>query len=191
MRRRTAVAAVVTAALAAGCSWPLPAGRGGDGARPATAGGGVVQVVPAAERHPGPTLTGRTLEGKQLEPGDFAGHVVVVNAWGSWCPPCREEADDLEAVHRKRRGDGVRFVGVTVKDNTAAARSFQKRHGITYPSIDPGDEILLGFRTSLPAHAPPVTWVIDRDGRVAARVLGAVTQPTLDGLVSDVLAEAS
>ncbi len=183
MRRRTAALAVAVAALVTGCANGTASVSARDGA--------TVQIVPPSERQPGPEVAGRTLDRDQLAAGDLDGKVVVVNAWGSWCPPCREEADDLERVYRKRRDEGVAFVGVTVKDNAAAARNFQKRHGISYPSIHPGEEVLLGFHSSLPAHQPPVTWVIDREGRVASRVVGAVTETTLDGLVADVLAEAS
>ncbi len=185
MRRRTAALAVAVAALLTGCANGTASVSARDGA--------TVQIVPPQEREAGPEIAGQTVDGEDnlVLPEDFDGKVVVVNAWGSWCPPCREEADDLERVYRKRRDEGVAFVGVTVKDNAAAARNFQKRHGISYPSIHPGEEVLLGFHSSLPAHQPPVTWVIDREGRVASRVVGAVTETTLDGLVADVLAEAS
>ncbi|MDP9398272.1 MAG: TlpA family protein disulfide reductase [Actinomycetota bacterium] len=85
----------------------------------------------------------------------------------------------------------MRFVGVNVKDNDPAARAFERSFGITYPSITTADSgtALLAFRSSLPASAIPSTLVVDRRGRVAARVVGATTYTTLRGLVDEVLAE--
>lgn len=178
--RQTPVAALAAAALLAGCS---------GGASTGESALGVVTTVPPAERVAGPELAGPTLDGGELATADLEGDVVVVNAWGSWCGPCRAEAEDLEQVRAATEDDGVEFVGLTVKDEPDAARAFVRQRGVTYPSVSPGEPLLLGFRDSLPATSTPTTWVLDREGRVAARVLGAVSATTLQGLVDDVLAE--
>jgi thiol-disulfide isomerase/thioredoxin len=178
LRRTTTAAAASLVLLTAGCG-------GGSGTE------GVVTLVPEAQRVRAPELAGPLLDGGTLDPAAYDGRVVVVNAWGSWCGPCREEVDDLEQVRAATADEGVAFLGLTVKDEPDSARAFVRQRGVSYPSVSPGEPVLLGFGSSLPATAPPTTWVIDADGRVAARVTGAVRASTLQGIVDDVLAEAA
>jgi thiol-disulfide isomerase/thioredoxin len=152
-------------------------------------GTGAVSILAPADRRPAPVVAGTGLDGERLSLGDFAGRVVVLNVWGSWCPPCRAEAPELAAAARRLNGDGVAFLGIDVRDNVATARAFTAAAGIPYPSIsDQSGSTLLGFRGTLPPNAIPSTLVIDADGEVAARVLGPVTESTLVGLVRDVVA---
>ncbi|BDZ62644.1 hypothetical protein Lsed01_00712 [Demequina sediminis] len=84
----------------------------------------------------------------------------------------------------------MRFVGVNVRDNPAAAIAFEDSYGITYPSIDDRKgKTLLSLADHLPGAGVPVTLLLDRDGRPAARVLGAVQESTLTALLDTVLAE--
>jgi thiol-disulfide isomerase/thioredoxin len=117
---------------------------------------------------------------------------VVYNVWGSWCPPCREEAPDLQRVWQEAKTNGVQFVGIDVKDNDAAARAFEREYVVTYPSINGEDSAtaLLAFSGSVPANAVPSTVIVDQQGRLAARVVGKTTYATLHALVREVLAEA-
>jgi peroxiredoxin len=143
-----------------------------------------------ADRRPAPDVAGSTLDGERLSLADLRGHVVVVNVWGSWCVPCREEAPDLARVARETRAQGVRFVGLDVRDNPASARAFVRRYGITYPSlVDSNGSLLLAFDGIIPISAVPSTVVIDPEGRIAARVIGKTTYRTLRGVIDDVLAE--
>jgi thiol-disulfide isomerase/thioredoxin len=79
-----------------------------------------------------PPLRGRTLDGGRLDVSDWRGQVVVVNAWGSWCGPCREEAPALRRVWAETKANGVRFVGIDTRDNDAAARAFTREFRIGY-----------------------------------------------------------
>ena len=137
-----------------------------------------------------PRLRGGTLDGDRLDVSDWRGHVVVINAWGSWCGPCREEAPALRRVSEETKAAGVRFVGIDTRDNDAAGRAFAREFGITYPSlVDDSGRVMLAFGRTIPVAAVPSTVVVDRRGRIAARVIGAVTYSTLRGLVDDTLAE--
>ena len=142
------------------------------------------------QRKPAPLLRGRTLDGEELSLASYRGKVVVVNVWGSWCAPCRAEAPDLRRAAIETRSRGVRFLGIDTRDNDAAARAFVREFGIPYPSlVDDDGSILLSLRDTVPAQAIPSTMVVDRRGRIAARVVGRVTYPTLTGLIDDLLAE--
>lgn len=153
---------------------------------------GTITTVPAGERQAAPELSGEGLDGEPLSTAELAGDVLVVNVWGSWCPPCRAEAPALRRASERYADQGVSFLGLLVRDEPEAARAFNRRHDIDYPSIvDRDGRQQLGFADSLPAQAIPTTWVIDREGRVAARVVDEVSAATLSGLLDDVLAEAA
>jgi thiol-disulfide isomerase/thioredoxin len=153
-------------------------------------GGGTVTTVPPEQRRPAPPLRGTTLTGDVLDLASYRGRVVVLNVWGSWCPPCRKEAPDLVKAAKALEAKDVAFVGLNTRDlDPEPARAFVRTFEVPYPSVyDPNGEQLLGFRETLPANAIPSTLVIDTEGRVAARVLGPVDDRTLGHLVDDVVA---
>lgn len=154
------------------------------------AGRGTITEVAPADREDPVDLAGRTLDGERFDVADYRGQVVVVNVWGSWCPPCIAEAPALQQVWEQSEPKGVQFVGIDFRDNVDSARAHEKRFGSTYPSIDdPSGETLLQLRGTLNPRAVPSTLVLDRQGRMAARVLGQVRASTLRALVSDALGE--
>ena len=114
------------------------------------------------------------------------GGIVVVNVWASWCAPCRAEAPTLSALADKYKS--VFFVGVLTRDSEVAARAFQKRFNLPYPTLV-DDSVLLGFRDTLSANAIPSTLVIDKKGRVAARISGQITVASLSDLIEKIHAE--
>lgn len=151
-------------------------------------GDGAVTILAEDQRPTAPELAGETLEGEPISTADFAGKLIIINVWGSWCAPCRSEAPELVKADEEL-GDDVAFLGLNTRDlDVAPALAFERSFGLTYPSIfDPKGELLLGF-AQLPPKAIPSTVVIDTDGRVAARVLGEVSASTLIGIVEDVKA---
>ncbi len=155
------------------------------------AGTGLIDRIPATDRGSPVDFSAPLLAGRgSFDLADARGNVVVVNVWGSWCAPCRKEAKGLEAAWRELRGKDVRFVGVNTKDTRSGAAAFLDEFGISYPSAyDEMGARLLAFRDSLPPAAIPTTLVVDRKGRVAARVLGEADESTVVGMVEDVLAE--
>ena len=154
------------------------------------AGDGSLVVLPQSQREPAPDLQGTTLDGGTFRLADHRGEVVVVNVWASWCAPCRAEAPDLVAVSKDFAGKGVTFVGLDTRDSDVPARAFVTRFGITYPSvIDRDGRLQLLFAGSLPPQAIPSTLVIDRDGLVAARELGIVSESSLRGMIEPLLAD--
>jgi len=169
----------------------LSAGQGASlGGSSVTAGSRTVTEYAPEDRAGPVALSGTGLTGEAIDIAAWRGDVVVINVWGSWCAPCREEAPILAATSAAYADQGVRFVGVNVRDNPAAAIAFEESYGIIYPSIDDRNgKALLSLADHLPGAGVPVTLLLDRDGRPAARVLGAVQESTLTALLDTVLAE--
>ena len=151
--------------------------------------GNLTQIAPA-DRVLLPAVSGTGLDGEPLSTEDFRGKVLVVNVWGSWCAPCRAEAPALQRASEATR-DRAQFLGITTRDNDPAqARAFVRAFGIGYPSIyDPDGKALLVFAGTLPPSAIPSTLIIDEQGRLAARVLGEVSELTLVTMIDEVAAE--
>ena len=144
--------------------------------------------IPPDQRKELPTVSGPSLGSNQtISSQDYRGKVVVINVWGSWCPPCRKEAPDLQAASLETK-DVAQFVGITSKDyDPAPAEAFVRSFKITYPSIyDPTGKVLLAFAGELPPSAIPSTMIIDRQGRLAVRVLSEVSKITLVDMINDV-----
>lgn len=180
-----AVAATLLAATLAGCSSDEVGASGDQGF---VSGRGIITTLPVAERKAPGEVAGETLDGEPIALSDFAGQVVVVNVWGSWCAPCRAEAPMLAEAARDLAKDDVAFLGIDSRDpSRSAAQAFVRRFDLPYPSIyDQQGETLLAFRGTLNPNAIPSTVIIDREGRVAASVLGEITRTTLYDLVEEV-----
>ncbi len=169
---------VALSALLTACS------GSGSGSASTTASGARV-VVPVAQRPEPLTLSGGTLDGKNLDLASLRGKPVVLNIWGSWCAPCRKEAPDLVAAASQLAGKAS-FVGIDTRDDVDTAQAFQRRFKVTYPSLVDHGDLLLALRGSVPAQVPPVTLVLDEQGRIAARFVGPITTITLLDLIDDV-----
>jgi len=148
------------------------------------AGNGTVTFIQPQDRKMGPTFSGTTLDGENFEVPH--GGIVVVNVWASWCAPCRAEAPTLAALANKYKG--VVFLGVLTRDSEVAARAFQNRFQLPYPTLV-DDSVLLGFRNTLSANAIPSTILMDPKGRVAARISGEITVASLTELIEKLHAE--
>ncbi len=152
-------------------------------------GNGVITRLATDQRvAPGP-VKGTTLEGESVSLDSFKGQVVVLNVWGSWCPPCRKEAPLLTEAARELAKEDVVFLGINTRDSsTDQGLAFQKKYDVPYPSIyDPSGQNLLSFRRTLNPNSIPSTLIIDAEGRVAASILGEIpSKATLTELVREV-----
>ena len=131
-----------------------------------------------------PDFTLALLDGASFALSGHRGQVVVLNFWASWCPPCRAESADLQAVWEAYREKGVAFVGIAYKDEEAAVRGFLEDHGLTYPvGLDPTGRIASLYGIT----GVPETFILDAEGKVAHFYIGPVTadqlRAALDGLV--------
>ncbi len=191
-----ALATVTATALLAGCSANdslAETYREGTG-QGYISGDGAFTVIAEADRAEPIAFEGITDSGESLSSDDLVGQVVVVNFWYASCPPCRLEAPDLEALSQQFADDPVSFVGVNIYDQAPTALAFAEEFGVTYPSlIDANDgAVRLAFAGQVAPNAVPTTLVLDAEGRVAGRVSGLLTEPSvLRSMISDALAEAS
>lgn len=138
-----------------------------------------------------PALSGTTIEGTPLDLAAWKGSVIVLNQWGSWCGPCRDEAPLMAEVERTLAPQGVRFVGIDVREggDVVAAKKFQTDFGIGYPSLDDKDgKHSLALRQLIVGNqSPPQTVVIGRDGRAVGRISQGAEKSVLLGMVEDAL----
>ncbi|MFG6444179.1 TlpA family protein disulfide reductase [Microbacterium sp. P06] len=195
---RRVLAAVAAAALVMGLaactSDPLATQyREGDN-KGFIAGDFRVDEVPAAERGEPVEFAGVTENGAQVASADYAGEVLVVNFWYAACGPCIVEAPRLEDAYAAFDGEAVAFLGVNTYDQAETAASFARDNGVTYPSVidvNSGD-VKLAFADKTPINATPTTLVLDKKGRVAARIIGELQEASiLETLVRDALAETA
>ena len=146
----------------------------------------------AAENRVSPTAwAGVTESGVPLTSDMLSGVVTVVNFWYAGCAPCRAEAKDLAKLSGDFAKDGVQFIGVNVRDSAATAQAFDRTFGIEYPSIIDAQSgsVVLAFTGVVSPQAVPTTLVIDKNGRVASRILGRIEVGTLKALIKTVVAE--
>jgi peroxiredoxin len=188
---RRLVPALVGAALLAGCSTGTGAVDVNNGGEfRFVAGTPAGEVIPADQRATAPDFSGQLLGGGTFSSTELAGHVAVLNFWGSWCAPCRVETPEFQQVYADVKDEGVSFLGLNVKETSQQfATSFVDRFGIRFPSLyDPRGEVALAFR-GYPANAIPSTIVLDQEGRVAAVYTGSVTKENLRTVIDRVLGE--
>ncbi|MFG2047688.1 TlpA family protein disulfide reductase [Micromonospora sp. NPDC048935] len=151
-----------------------------------TTSDGIIECAPDQRSAP-PKLAGELLTGGTYDVNQARGQVVVVNFWGSWCAPCRAEADDLEAVYQATKGSGVTFLGANVQDERDKAKAFEEGR-VTYPSLfDPSSRLALDL--DIPPNTVPATVVLDREGRIAVVIRRAVTKDELMPFVERIAAE--
>ena len=132
-------------------------------------------AIPAFEPGPAPAITGTTLDGKAFDLADYAGTPVVLNFWASWCHPCRQELPAI-AAWAKAHPD-VQVIGVDYEDDVADARTFAQSLDATWPMVVDADG-RIGDAYAVPGL--PATFLIDAQGRIVDRILGEVTEASLD-----------
>lgn len=156
---RPSIAGVLIGILVVGC---------GDAERE----GGPDAASRAVEPERAPSFAAITLDGDSMALSDLRGEVVLLNVWATWCTPCRQEIPELQALHEEHGDQGLRVVGVTVDTRSAEpqVRRFVEDFGMTYDIWwDPDQTAVSKFE----AVGVPLTVLIDREGRITWRHLGA------------------
>ena len=142
---------------------------------------------------PGPVdIAGTDYAGQEVDLASWRGDVVVLNTWYAACPPCRAEAPDLVALATDYADAGVHVLGINSTDDPGAALAFERTFEVPYPSVHDADAAAVAaLQGIVPVQAVPTTVLLDREGHVAARILGKVTASTLTALVDELLAETA
>jgi cytochrome c biogenesis protein CcmG/thiol:disulfide interchange protein DsbE len=126
------------------------------------------------ERAPAPAITLPRLEGGgQRSLADFKGQVVLLNVWASWCPPCKKESPLLQRWHVRMQRSGGTVLGVDTLDVSDDARSFIAEYGLTFPQLHDRDGTTI---EKFGVIQYPESFLIDRDGKVAATQRGPVDE---------------
>jgi thiol-disulfide isomerase/thioredoxin len=137
---------------------------------------------------PLPRLEGRTVAGGTFGPADYRGAVVVVNAWATWCGPCRREQPALQRAYHRFKDRGVVFVGLNERDDDAAARAWIREFGVGYPSLsDPSG----AYARDFDFVGLPDTYVADAGGTMRYAIVGQLDEDELISAIEDVLARAN
>jgi peroxiredoxin len=164
-------------------------------------GGGVLIVVAlfflfvrnsSSMPHVSPAQTGKALSdfslndvgGKMIRLSDYSGKVVLVNAWATWCPPCKAEMPALNAYYQAHQADGFELLAVNAGDPVSDAAAFASQKGLAFPVLlDPNTSLLTG----LGVHSFPTSIMVGRDGVVKAIHVGMFTPESLETEVTPLL----
>ena len=134
---------------------------------------------------PAPDFTRPDLAGNPLHLADYRGKVVLVNFWASWCGPCLEEMPRLVAWQRDYAAAGLQVVGISMDDSVAPVKRLLARQPVDYPIVlgDPKLGAAYGGVLGL-----PLSFLIDRQGRIAARYQGEPDLSKIESRIKDLLA---
>jgi thiol-disulfide isomerase/thioredoxin len=199
MRLRRIAAVISAVALAVGlaaCTQDPLAEQYREGSNKGyiAANGFEIDEIPAADRGEPVEFEGVLDDGTEVSSADYAGEVLVVNFWYANCAPCIVEAPFLEEAYQSFEGAPVSFLGINTYDQAATALSFARDNGVSYPSalaVNDG-ALKLAFAQHTPMNATPTTLVLDAEGRVAARLIGALSEASiLETIVGDIVDEGA
>ncbi|WP_199421664.1 TlpA family protein disulfide reductase [Actinotalea solisilvae] len=187
------LATVLLGALLAGCTPAVTGGWTEEGTEAGyVSGDGTVTTWDAEQRGEPVRLVGKDFAGADVDTAAWLGDVAVLNTWYAACPPCRAEAPDLVAAAQDYGQDGVHFLGINGTDDAGAAQPFERTFAIPYPSIaDRDGTAIAALQGRVPIQAVPTTVILDRQGRVMARIIGRADPTTLRELIDAALAETS
>lgn len=135
---------------------------------------------------PAPDFTLTKLEGQQLRLSELRGRVVMLNFWATWCGPCRAEIPELNVMQREMKDQGLTIIGVSWDDTVEGVREFQQELPQDYTILLNGEGVqsLFGGIPSL-----PTTYLIDRDGRIRQKIIGARGRAVFEAAIKPLLDE--
>jgi peroxiredoxin len=126
------------------------------------------------------------IDGKKLSLSDYRGKVVLLDFWATWCTPCREEIPHFVEMQQKYGSQGFQVIGISMDDDAKPVREFYRQYKMNYPVAVGDDKLAQSFGGVL---GLPVNFVIDRDGRIVTKYLGATDTSVFDKAVADLLAK--
>jgi peroxiredoxin len=138
-----------------------------------------IQSVPAnADTKPAPNFTLKTVDGEQVRLSDLRGKVVLLNFWATWCPPCKAEMPDLDALHREHgAARDFTVLGIDVEEGLPAVAAFARQTGISFPlALDADGAVSTNLYN---VRAMPMSLIIDRTGNIRDTWTGRITKEAM------------
>jgi thiol-disulfide isomerase/thioredoxin len=175
MRAKTIVALLFLALTLTGCgAGPPPASQSGHS--------GMDMNVQPKELARLPEFTFQDLAGRDVSAQEFAGKVLLVDVWATWCPPCKEEMPWFQELQDKYGAQGLEVIGISIDPNPADAARYAKELGVTYRLLHHPQIMqewgLLGL---------PTTFIVDRDRRIHRKIVGFDYKETFETAVRELL----
>jgi peroxiredoxin len=179
LRSLAAAAVLLAIAVAAGCGGGA---KTESGSETVTAGNGEVGTTAPAFALP-------DLEGKTVSSAEFAGKVVVLDFWATWCPPCREEVPHFVRLQSKYRAQGLQIVGLSVDAGGAKdVAPFADEYNVNYTMLLANDELVKAFGN---ITFLPTTFVLDRQGKIVKKFTGIASPEAFEAVIAPLLATTS
>jgi peroxiredoxin len=126
--------------------------------------------APLAARRPAPDFALPSLDGKMVSLSDYKGHVVLVNIWATWCPPCVDEMPSMENLYKEFKDENFEILAVSIDALGAnAVRPFMKKYNLSFPALlDPEATIKTLYQTT----GVPESFIVNKEGILVEKVIG-------------------
>jgi thiol-disulfide isomerase/thioredoxin len=143
-------------------------------------------AVPVKVDYAAPNLILEDLSGNTVSLKDYAGSVVLVNLWATWCPPCKEEMPTLQAFYEKYKNDGFVLIAINQEETREVVQPFVEQYGLTFPVwLDIEWLAEREFNTS----NLPSSYVIDQSGQVRLMWIGSISKQNLEKYIPNIITE--
>lgn len=127
----------------------------------------------------------KNLEGAEVQASDFAGRVVVIDFWATWCPPCRKEIPGYIELQKKYEEQGLVIVGISLDQaGVGVVDAFRGKTGINYPLVMGNDEVVSAFGG---VEGIPTTFVVDREGNLRYKKVGYMAKDKMEAWIKSLL----
>ena len=141
----------------------------------------LLALAPQPVMDKAPAFVLKNLDGKEVASSEYAGKVVLLNFWATWCPPCQAEIPALNSLHNDYKSKGVEVVGISVdEDGPEAVKAFAVQRGIDYPILMSSDAVIEAYGG---IRGIPTTFLISRDGKIVKKFYGEQTKSKLEEAV--------
>jgi len=136
------------------------------------------------EGKPAPAFTLQSAQGKPVSLAEYRGKVVLLDFWGTFCPPCVAALPELQALHAKHEKRGFAVIGVTVDDRMAMVEKATSRAKVTYPIVQATPEVWSAYKV----NALPSLVLVGRDGKIVKRFGGEADRAAMLAAIEEAIA---
>ena len=183
---RNILATIIVGAISIGLIVFFDRPGGAGGSRAVTLTAGATGEAPRVGRE-APDFRVLGLDGEYFQLSDFRGRPVWINFWATWCPPCRAENPDIEAVYQANQDQGLVIIALSIGESASTVQDYVDRTGLTYTiGLDQNTAIAAQYRiVGIPTH-----FFVDRDGILREWRIGAMSKGTMEKKVQEIMSPA-